>query len=137
MYSRKDLGFFSCILVGAMVGRGRGFFSRHSLCLHSWGVRREGWSVAGRVFSSFSWLYGLGEHISVVEREFLAKEGGSGIIFCISCSSTSSFISCCSDKLTSGAATEAGRSLMTAGRLRGVRRLLALVWLKVWLKVKI
>ena len=52
-------------------------FSRYSPCLHSWGYMREDWSVAGRVFSSFSWLliYGLGEHISVVEREFLAEEG--------------------------------------------------------------
>ena len=132
MYSRYVLGFFSCILVGAVVGRGRGFFSRHGLCLHSWGMR-EDWSVAERVFSSFSWLYGLGEHILVVEREFLAEEGGSGIIVCISCSGTGSFGSCCSSKLTSGAATEAGRSLMTAGLLRGMRRLLALMWLKVGL----
>ena len=136
MSSRWGLGFFSCILVVGMVGRGPVLFSRHSPCLHSWGMR-EDWSVVGRVFSSFSWLYGMGEHISVMERGFLAEEGGSGIIVCISCSGTGSFGSCCSSKLTSGAATEAGRSLMIAGRLRGVRRLLALVWLKVWLKLKI
>ena len=105
MYSRFYLGFFSCVLVG----RGQGFFSRLGPCLHSWGMR-EDWSVAGRVFSSFSWLYGLGEHISVAEREFLAEEGGNGVILCISCSSTSSLESCCSGKLMSGAATAAGRS---------------------------
>ena len=110
-------------------------FSRYGPYLHSWDSMREDWSMAGRVFSS--WLYGLGEHILVVEREFLTEECGNGVILCISCSSTSSFSSCCSGKLTFGAATEAGRSLMTAGRLRGVRRLLALVWLEVWLKVKI
>ena len=70
--SRWGLGFFSCILVVGMVGRGPVLFSRHSPCLHSWGMR-EDWSVVGRVFSSFSWLYGLGEHISVVEREFLTE----------------------------------------------------------------
>ena len=89
---------------------GQGLFSRLGPCLHSWGYVREDWSMAGRVFSLFGWLYGLGEHISVVEGEFLAEEGGSGIIVCIFCSSTSSSSSCCSGLLTSGAATEAGRS---------------------------
>ena len=91
--SRQRPSWSSCSL------RRQGLFSCHGPCLHSWGWVGEVWNMAGRVL-----IYWVGLHISVL------GEDGSVVILCFFSVGLGSFGSCCSGKLSSGAATEAGRS---------------------------